>query len=301
MAMEVPGTSRSEPHLQRLKIGISACFLHPDPQRNAFASKTLQYIEQSMAHWVMSGGALPVLVPAPPGEAVRPEPGAGGPNGTADVPAAPASAGARAVGTSLPQVALADYAGWLDGLIVHGGADVWPGSYGEQPLQPQWSGDRLRDAYEIALVRAFCAAGKPVFGVCRGFQLLNVHFGGTLFQDIVTQHPEAREHREIGRYERHLHSIELVPGTRLAELYPGVTRATANSIHHQGLKDIAPGFTVEARCPDDGIVEAFRRHGPSYVAGVQWHPEFHDPEDTVTFDDGPMLQDFFAAARSAKA
>jgi putative glutamine amidotransferase len=63
---------------------------------------------------------------------------------------------------------------------------------------------------------------------------------------------------------------------------------------------VAPDFTVEARCPDDGIVEAIRWRGPSFVAGVQWHPEFHDPADQVHFDDGPMLQDFFAAARAAQ-
>ena len=299
MAMEVPGTSRSEPHLQRLKIGISACFLHPDPQRNAFASKTLQYIEQSMAHWVMSGGALPVLVPLPPGEAVRPEPGAGGPNGTADVPAAPASAGARAVGTSLPQVALADYAGWLDGLIVHGGADVWPGSYGEQPLQPQWSGDRLRDAYEIALVRAFCAAGKPVFGVCRGLQLINVAFGGSLYQDISTQRAGALVHRDGRIYDQHFHALEIVPGTRLNQLAPDPQGYKINSIHHQGIKALADGFEAEAHCPSDGVIEAIRCTAGPWVAAVQWHPEFHRPEDGV-LNDAPILADFLQAARAAR-
>ena len=73
-----------------------------------------------------------------------------------------------------------------------------------------------------------------------------------------------------------------------------------NSIHHQGIKDLAPGFTVEARCPEDGMIEAIRREGSNYVAGVQWHPEFHDPDDPVNFDDGPMLQHFLAAARAAR-
>jgi hypothetical protein len=125
---------RSHTMKQRLKIGISACFMYPDPTRNAYAPKTLQYIEESMAHWITRGGALPVMVPSSFSEGESPNAG----------------------------VDADDYAQWLDALVLHGGADVWPGSYGEEPLNPNWGGDRQRDAYEIALVRAFVAAGKPV-------------------------------------------------------------------------------------------------------------------------------------------
>jgi putative glutamine amidotransferase len=72
-----------------------------------------------------------------------------------------------------------------------------------------------------------------------------------------------------------------------------------NSIHHQGIKDLAPGFDVEARCPDDGMIEAIRKRGPGYVAAVQWHPEFHDTEHG-SFDDTALLQDFLAAARAMR-
>ena len=204
---------------ERLKIGISACFFHPDPARTAFASKTLQYVEQSMAHWVMSGGALPVMIPSPAGQAAPPE------------------------------VHLDDYARWLDGLVLHGGADVWPGSYGEEPLQERWSGDRIRDVYEQALVRAFVAAGKPVFGVCRGLQLINVAFGGTLLQDIGTQRPDALVHRDADSYDLNFHALDLVPNTRLSELLADAQSLKINSIHHQGIKELAAGFVVEARCP----------------------------------------------------
>ena len=101
-------------------------------------------------------------------------------------------------------------------------------------------------------------------------------------------------------YERHFHEVVIEPGTRLSELYAGLRRATVNRIHHQGIKDLAPGFVVEARCPDDGMIEAVRRSGPGYVAAVQWHPEFHDPADPATIDDTPLLQDFLAAARDAR-
>ncbi len=93
--------------------------------------------------------------------------------------------------TKRGDVTLHDYAAMLDGLVLQGGSDVWPGSYGEEPLKPEWSGDRVRDEYEIALLRAFIDAGKPVLGVCRGLQVINVAFGGTLYQDIATQQPEA--------------------------------------------------------------------------------------------------------------
>ena len=254
---------------QRLKIGISACFLHPDPHRAAFGKKTLQYVEQSMAHWLMSGGAMPVMIPSPAGDTARGD------------------------------VLLEDYAQWLDGLVMHGGADVWPGSYGEEPLKPEWRGDRIRDDYEQALVKAFVAAGKPVFGICRGLQLINVAFGGTLYQDITTQQPEALQHRDGDSYDKHFHQLEIVPKTRLDALLASADSYKINSIHHQGIKDLAPGFEVEARCPDDGMIEAIRHTGPGYVAAVQWHPEFHNAE-LGTMDDTPLLMDFLDAARATK-
>ncbi len=255
----------------RLKIGISACFFHADDQRPIFKGKTLQYIEQSVAHWVGSQGALPVMVPSPEGD------------------------------TSRGAVSHTDYASWLDGLVLMGGSDMWPGHYGEEPIQPHWAGDAVRDRYETALARAFVAAGKPVFGVCRGLQVLNVAFGGTLLQDIATLRPDSLAHRDAALYDQHFHSVEFVPGTRLAGLYPGLARATVNSVHHQAIKDLAPDFIVEARCPDDRMIEAVRWRGPSYLAAVQWHPEFHDPEDKSVIDDAPILSDFLEAARACRA
>ncbi|MEN9628295.1 MAG: hypothetical protein RJA10_1522 [Pseudomonadota bacterium] len=259
-----------------LLIGVSARIYYPGSQGPlpGVFTKTLHYLEQSVAHWVLSGHAMAVMVPAVTKDSI----------------------------VLRSDLELHDYAQALDGLVLQGGNDVAPECYGETPLKPEWAGDPVRDKYEIELINAFIEAGKPVFGVCRGFQLLNVMHGGTLYQDIATQRPQALAHREIGRYERHFHPVEFVPGTRLAELYAGTTRTVANSIHHQGIKDLAPGFVVEAHCPDDGMVEAFRRTTPgAYVAGVQWHPEFHQPGDTSTIDDSPMLDDFLAACRSARA
>ena len=261
----------------RLKIGLSACFSHADPTRSLFTNKTLQYVEQSIAHWIMSSGAMVVMVPCPTGETARGD------------------------------VTLAHYAEWLDGIVMHGGADVWPGSYGEVPLQDAWIGDRIRDLYDLALVEAFEQAGKPIFGVCRGLQLINVAFGGTLYQDIETQHEGALRHRDPVTYDLNFHEVDFVQGTRLAELYPGVLRARVNSIHHQGIKDLAPGFEVEAWSHPDHVPEAIRRKTATglpgqrggYIAATQWHPEFHKP-DSHTVDDSAILQDFMAAARAAR-
>ncbi|NLZ41522.1 MAG: gamma-glutamyl-gamma-aminobutyrate hydrolase family protein, partial [Comamonadaceae bacterium] len=230
-------------------------------------------LEQSVAHWVLSGGAMALMVPAVTKDGL----------------------------VLRSDLDLADYAAALDGLVLQGGNDVAPECYGEQPLRPEWAGDAVRDRYEIELIDAFVQAGKPVFGICRGLQLINVMFGGSLWQDTASQVPGTRAHRELGKYEHHYHAITLEPGTRLAQLYPGVVRATTNSIHHQSVKALAPGFVVEARCPDDGTVEAIRRTGPGYVAAVQWHPEFHEPDSPDDFDDSAMLRDFLDACRSVKA
>ena len=260
-----------------LLIGVSARIHDPgnpgDRPASGVWSKTVHYLEQSVAHWLLAGGAMAVMVPAVDADSI----------------------------VTRSDLKLHDYAAALDGLVLQGGNDVAPETYGEQPLHADWHGDRVRDRCEIDLIRAFVDAGKPVFGICRGLQLLNVTFGGTLIQDIPTLHPGALSHREAGRYEHHHHGVEFVPGTQLAALFPGMVRATTNSIHHQGIKDLAPGFIVEARCPDDGMVEAVRWQGPSFVAGVQWHPEFHEPDHPTTLDDRPILRDFLDAARAARA
>jgi putative glutamine amidotransferase len=259
-----------------LLIGVSARIHYPLDHEGLprVFTKTLHFLEQSVAHWVLSGHAMPVMVPAVTKDSI----------------------------VTRSELDLDNYAQALDGLVLQGGNDIAPQAYGEEPLNPAWAGDPVRDRYEMELIEAFARAGKPVFGICRGFQLINVMYGGSLYQDIETQVSGSREHRRLERYEQHYHPIEIVPGTRLAELYPGVTRAVTNSIHHQGVKKVAPGFVVEARCPEDGTVEAIRRSGDgTYVAAVQWHPEFHQPGSPDNFDDTAMLEDFLAAARAVKA
>lgn len=228
-----------------------------------------------MAHWLLAGGALPVMIPSPFGDNAGADEGA------------------------LFDTQLDAYAQWLDGLVLHGGADLSPTSYGETALKEAWKGDRARDDYERALAMAFVRAGKPVFGVCRGLQLINVAFGGTLYQDINTQKANTLVHRDATIYDANFHMLQVLPHTRLAQLVGAEKSFKINSIHHQGIKDLAPGFVVEARCPDDGVVEAIRGPGPGYVAAVQWHPEFHRKADG-TLNDGPILQDFLQAALQSR-
>ena len=248
-----------------LKIGISACFFHADPARPIFKGKTLLYLEQSMAQWVMSEGVLAYLIPAP-------APGA--------------------------KVSLGDLAGAMDGLVLQGGSDLSPESYGEKPLRPEWGGDIVRDRYEIALVKEFRAQGKPVLGICRGAQLLNVALGGTLYQDIETQVPSSARHRHWEVYDQNFHTLKLEPS--LSRLYAGKTESRVNSVHHQAVKDLAPALVCEARSVPDGLVEAMRAKEGPHLFAVQWHPEFQDPQDPTLLDGRVFLREFLEAAGKAK-
>lgn len=252
-----------------LKIGVSARILHPQPGATGLQSKTLQYLEQSAAHWVMSRDVLVLMVPTVDKDGLL----------------------------HRSSIRLADYARHLDGLVLQGGEDVCPASYGEEPLRAEWAGDRLRDEYEMELLHEFIEAGKPVLGICRGAQLINVAFGGTLVQDIGTQLPEARAHVS-DEYEKLRHDLRFEPGGRLAHLYPGSAPARVTSIHHQCVRQLGRHLAVEAKSEPDGLVEAIRGTGPGYVLGVQWHPEFHAPGDDSVLDCAPILEDFLRAAGS---
>ncbi|MBI3140294.1 MAG: type 1 glutamine amidotransferase [Rhodocyclales bacterium] len=254
-----------------LKIGLSARIFHPQAGSAGLQSKTLQYLEQSVAHWVMSRDVLVFMVPAVSGDGIL----------------------------HRSNIRLSDYAAHLDGLVLQGGADLSPQTYGEEPLRPEWSGDRVRDVYEMELLHEFIEAGRPVLGICRGAQLINVAFGGTLYQDISSQMEDAAEHVHAD-YDRHTHELRLEPDSPLARLFPGREQGRVVSIHHQAVKALGRELRVEATSVPDGLIEAIRWTGRGYVLGVQWHPEFHPPGAADILDCTPILDEFLAAARKSR-
>jgi putative glutamine amidotransferase len=222
-------------------VGIGVCLMHPDPNRDFFRGKELQYIESHLARSLWEAGLSPVALP------------------------------------DLGKGSAAELLDLVDGLVLMGGADVAPASYGEEGIEGnRWPGDRARDLYEIALVKEAARRKMPVLGICRGCQVLNVAFGGTLYQDLKTQRGGALTHRDPERYDTLEHETRLAPDTWIRQVYGKKTILT-NSIHHQGLKGIAPGFTVSSTAPD-GVVEGIeRRERSRWMVGVQWHPEFLRP------------------------
>lgn len=252
-----------------LRIGVSARLMHHVPPELGFRNKNLQYVESSLVHWIMAHGAVAFMVPAV----------------TQD--------GRHAARHLKVEYVVQE----LDALVLQGGADVAPQTYGEKPLKDEWRGDMVRDRYELALLRCFLAQKKPVLGVCRGAQLLNVAFGGSLYQDIATQCPNAHEHIDVELYDQFEHDVTFIQGTPLADLYPKATQLRVTSIHHQAVAELGKGIEVEAVSTLDGLVEAFRCPGEAYARGVQWHPEFHHGRQALA-DSSPIMLDFLRASRA---
>jgi putative glutamine amidotransferase len=156
----------------------------------------------------------------------------------------------------------------LDGVVIAGGPDVEPVRYGAEPHPRTGPPARERDIWELALIEAALAADKPLLGICRGMQLLNVALGGSL-----VQHIEGHVSSVAGEFGAH--PVTPVPGTRYAAIVP--EEVEVPSQHHQSVDRIGAGLTVSALAPD-GTVEAVELAEPRWVLGVQWHPEM--AEDT---------------------
>lgn len=172
------------------------------------------------------------------------------------------------------EAALARIAEGIDGLLLTGGEDVDPRLYGAERHATVTDVVEARDRCELSLVRAARTRGIPTLAICRGIQLANVAFGGSLVQDIPSECPSALRHDEPEARTSRRHEVALERGSRLAAAM-GTDRLTTNSSHHQALAAIAPGFRVVARA-SDGIVEGIERDGDGddwWMLGVQWHPE----------------------------
>lgn len=239
-----------------LKIGISSCFIYPDKKRKTYWKKQLCFAEKDFFRFWSSFGVLPVLIP------------------------------------DLEKEELSSFVDQLDGIALHGGVDLDPATYQQPPInKEQWPGDAYRDGYELEIVRLAMEKGLPIFGVCRGAQLLNAYFGGTLYQDLPTEFESSIAHYEREAYDLNTHPIRIVPGKLLDNL--GVKVCRVNSIHHQAVKQLGDNLEVLATA-ENGLVEAFQWTGgpEGFVVGVQWHPEFSKHARVDLLDDKLLVSKF---------
>ena len=160
----------------------------------------------------------------------------------------------------------------IDGLIISGGADIDPGSYGAEPHPLTKSTVPERDRFEIALTRRSVELDMPVLGICRGMQLLNVAFGGTLIQHVPDEVGHEQHRRYLGTFDNADHEVRLIPGS-LAQAAAGETIHNTLSHHHQGVAKIGEGLEVTGYSTLDDLPEAIEAPERRFVLGVQWHPE----------------------------
>lgn len=183
----------------------------------------------------------------------------------------------------------------LDGLVLTGGGDLAGELYQSEHTEFIFDVDTDRDRVELFLAREAVARNKPLLAICRGHQMLNVALGGTLYEDVMEWMPGAIKHDFFGIFPRNhqAHAVVIEPGSKLA-LTLGRAEASVNSLHHQGIRDLAPGLAAAAHAPD-GLIESVEAIGHPFALGVQWHPE-------NLIDDEPVMLALFRglvdAARS---
>jgi len=176
-----------------------------------------------------------------------------------------------------------DYLSLIDGLMITGGKhDVDPQLYGVQECHPKVTLNTQRTAFEIAMARAVFKENLPVLGICGGHQVLNVVHGGTLIQHIPDEIPHCLEHVQQIPQQNPSHSVNIVKGTLLHQI-TGKDELSVNSTHHQAIKDLGEGLTVNATAPD-GIIEGIEAPKYKFCLGLQWHPEFLvSPQESTIF------------------
>jgi putative glutamine amidotransferase len=181
--------------------------------------------------------------------------------------------------------ALFDLLGRMQGLVFTGGADIDPIIFKGEPHPKIYGVDPERDAQEIHMLREACGRGLPFLGICRGAQVINVALGGSLYTDIQDQLQGALRHENVEGEprDRIAHTVDVTQGSILASIVIA-GELPVNSLHHQGIKHIAPGLAVSATAPD-GLVEAIELIGHPFGLGIQWHPEW--------IPDDPKMQNIF--------
>jgi putative glutamine amidotransferase len=174
---------------------------------------------------------------------------------------------------NLPTSRIATLLPKLDGILFSGGDDINPQLYGEDQLPETKKTLNERDEIESVLLKSCLEQGTPVFGICRGLQIINVVLGGSLYQHIQAQHPGVIQHdRHDELREKRHHSVSVTPGSHLARL-TGKTTLKVNTLHHQGIRNLAKGLDIGAKCSEDGLIEAVEKSDQRFFLAVQWHPE----------------------------
>lgn len=220
--------------MEKLRIGITADTYMEETR--AAALRRAPYAPRGIVEVIADLGALPFILPDAEGA----------------------------------EEAAAAYASMLDALILPGGLDTDPTFFGEEPRWDLGETNAARDVFELAVLRAFIAAGKPVLGICRGMQLINIAQGGAVYQDLLRECPEAFiQHQQKAAGDVPTHHVRIEAGSLLARAVG--ERAYVNSRHHQAVSRVAAGLRVTARA-DDGVIEALESED-GLLFGVQWHPE----------------------------
>ena len=200
------------------------------------------------------------------------------------------------------ELALPDLLEHLDGLLIPGSpSNVEPHHYQGEASREGTLHDAARDATTLPLIPRAVAAGVPVLGICRGFQEMNVAYGGTLWQHVaeVPGHLRHHEHSDdpLDVQYAPVHAVQLVPGGLLHQI-AGCDTLQVNSLHHQGVRELAPGLVAEAHAPD-GLIEAVRvREARRFAVAVQWHPEWKAMDNAFS---RALFARFGAAARERAA
>lgn len=217
-------------------IGITS-YRHVFPTRSTGPNLLGSVLSDDYAHGVETAGGLPVILPFAERKA-----------------------------------SISEYADVLDGLLLSGGDDVTPELYGEEPRVGLGEVSPERDELEIALISAMVDRGKPILGICRGIQILNVAFGGSLYQDLNREWRGSIQHSQKARRSHLSHTVHIQPASRLYELLGGRPQVRCNSFHHQAIRNVGNPL-IPVAWDEEGLVEGVEHPELPFVVGVQWHPE----------------------------
>ncbi|TCS94698.1 putative glutamine amidotransferase [Hazenella coriacea] len=191
---------------------------------------------------------------------------------------------------TVDQTVINQWAHYIDGLLLTGGGDIDPILFDEEPIPGLGGIEPERDEMEIALIEQCMVHQKPIFGICRGCQILNVALGGDMYQDLPSQKQELLQHSQRAPRSHGAHLIRIEENTLLHQII-GKISTKVNTYHHQANRNPAPSLRVSATA-SDGVVEAVEGTSYPFMIGVQWHPEHM----TQTTEDAKKLFQAFVQA-----